>query len=173
MNILILLPLLILAHKKELIKNDNNFKYKVFSLVGISLFVFAYYTQYACKVFEISSQLCLFVNLLITSATALLCISPLVTSNRLSTTIIITTLSTASICLLLLGDIAVKNLIAEKGGYYKEQSISYRTFEHSKNKENLIKYSTDFYDIHILKGWKQERLKTGQVFFTKNKKMLN
>lgn len=165
----VIIPLLfalILINSKKL-KGDTYYRNSVFAIVGITFFFFLKFVDYYFFIFPHSDLYHNIVSVSVILATVLLCLSPLATKSGPIGACISITFFSVSVVLSFGLEYEIKNIIAEKGGYFDSpppQKPEAGTIIKQKYTNKEAGFS-----IQLLKIWEQKQHEGGLDYFVFNK----
>lgn len=167
MNVIIpLLFALILINSKKL-KNDTYYRNTVFAIVGITFFFFLKFIDYYFFIFPHSDIYYNIISASVILSTVLLCLSPLAIKSGMIGASISIIFFSISVVLALGFEYDIKNIIAEKGGYFNNPP--HQKYEIDTTNNQKYTNGEGGFSIQLLEIWEQKKHEGDLDYFVFNK----
>lgn len=166
MHAIIPLLYIFLFFNKDQLRNDSPYRVCVFSLIGLSYFVFIQYIMYYYWVFPSDSLLQYLPGVVVVGGILGLCLSPWVKRATPIKAVICGTVFLAGALSSLIFDVEIKEQIAVAGGFYRVEPQQHHFAPPAELNSENIEFNRVGYSLEQLRQWSHKTASSGYDFLT-------
>ncbi|MFT7561848.1 MAG: hypothetical protein ACI93R_003780 [Flavobacteriales bacterium] len=161
-----LLFILLTLNSKQL-KDDWEYRFKVFALVGAFHFSIFQFLNYTFHILQSQGIIQIAANAFCVLAIVTLCLSQYIKKSNITVSVVVGFISMVLIVANFFFSAPVKNVIADRSGYYSsfELKLPYRASLPEKSVVHI--FDVGGYSLRLPESWEEKKLNTGHPYFIK------